>query len=153
MNAACLLLSFVLMSDSGQPVQHPVSVTLGPKAYRDGDVVQIMHVTATSSRLELGDTVTVKGRVRLDSRDMAQLSLYLTQTVGDGSEETDATQTTTVERGLAPFELSITVKHQGALHLTLYDVATGRPFGGVYFGTAAQMGEIEEWDVSYYLDD
>lgn len=153
MNAACLLLSFVLVSDVGAPAQHPVSVTLGPKAYRDGDVVQITHVSATSPRLEQGDTVTIKGHVRLDSRDQAQLGLYLTQTAGDGSEETDETQTTTVARGLAPFELSITVKHRGALHLTLYDVASGRPFGGVYFGTAAQMAEIEEWDVSYYLED
>jgi hypothetical protein len=55
-----------------------------------------------------------------------------------------------VKRGLGAFELKATIKHRGVLHLTLYD-KSGRPFGGVYFGTTAQMKRIEEWSLDYYL--
>jgi hypothetical protein len=135
------------------PTQRPVAVELGPKAYRDGDVIQITGVTATSPRLEQGDTITVKGRVRLDSVERASLDLYLTQTEGDGLEETDESQATDVGRGVSDFELTITIKHRGALHLTLYRASDGKPIGGVYFGTREQMEAIAGWDVGYYLQD
>ena len=132
------------------PAQESVPTLLGPKAFRDGDVVEITDIRATSPKLEPGDSVTVRGRVRLASQDEAQLGLYLTQTEGDGQEETDPSQTAHVKRGLAEFELKATVKHRGVLHLTLYDRA-GQPFGGVYFGTAPQMKQIEGWSLDYYL--
>jgi hypothetical protein len=150
------LLLFVAISSLAAfapPLQNAVQVALGPKAYRDGDCVEITHVTATSARLEQGDSVTIRGRVRLDSRSSAQLGLYLTQTQGNGSEETDPGQTLTVSRGLADFELKTTIKHRGYLHLTLYDTATRKPLGGVYFGTPDQMQQIATWNVSYYLTD
>lgn len=132
------------------PAQVSAPTVLGPKAFRDGDVVEITDVRATSPRLEPGDSVTVRGRVRLASQDKAQLGLYLTQTEGDGREETDPSQTVQVKRGLDEFELKTTVKHRGVLHLTLY-ARSGQPFGGVYFGTAAQMKRIESWSLDYYL--
>jgi hypothetical protein len=134
------------------PAQKSAETVLGPKAFRDGDVIEITDVRSTSPKLEQGDTVTVRGRVRLASQDEAQLGLYLTQTEGNGVEETDSSQITTVKRGLVEFELKATVKHRGVLHVTLYD-KSGRPFGGVYFGTAAQMKQIESWSVDYYLTD
>jgi hypothetical protein len=133
------------------PAQNSVTPFLGPKAYRDGDVVQIMDVTATSSRLEQGDSVTVRARVRLDSQNAANLCLLLTQTEGDGIEETDPGQTIRVAKGLAEFELKATIKHRGVLHVTLYDPASGKPIGGTYFGTAEQMKRIADWKVDYYL--
>jgi hypothetical protein len=145
--------SLTSVAHADAPTQRPVTVELGPKAFRDGDVIQITDVTATSPRLEQGDTVTVKGRVRLDSTDRASLDLYLTQTAGDGVEETDASQTAEVERGVSEFELTITIKHRGALHLTLYRSGDGKPIGGVYFGTGEQMEAIAGWDVGYYLQD
>ncbi len=148
-----LLLALALTSTAfaAPPVQTSVSSVLGPKAYRDGDVIEILDVAATSPRLEPGDSVTVKGRVRLDSQDAAKLCLYLTQTEGDGSEETEASQTVNVSRGIQEFELKMTIKHRGVLHLTFYDQHTGAPFGGTYFGTPAQMEKIADWDLSYYL--
>ncbi len=80
-----------------------------------------------------------------------QLGYYLTQTEGDGLEETDAQQKTTVKNGQQNFKLMLTIKHQGAMHLSLYDLETHRPFGGVYFGTQQQMEEIADWDLRYYL--
>jgi hypothetical protein len=135
------------------PAQDSVTVVLGPKAYRDGDVIEITDVTATSKNLEQGDSITVRGRVRLDSRNTASLNLLLTQTEGDGSEENDAGQSKQIAAGLTTFELKATIKHKGALHLTLYDTKSGKPFGGTYFGTAEQMSRISGWDVRYYLED
>ena len=134
-------------------MQESVSVVLGPKAYRDGDVIEITEVTATSRDLEQGDSVTVRGRVRLDSRSLANLSLFVTQTEGDGQEEIDPSQSKTAARGLSPFELKVTIKHKGVLHLTLYDAKSGKPFGGTYFGTSKQMNRIGDWNVGYYLAD
>ncbi len=134
------------------PAQQSAETVLGPKAFRDGDVIEITDVRATSPKLEPGDSVTVRGRVRLASQEQAQLGLYLTQTEGNGSAETDPSQTVQVKRGLSDFELKATIKHRGALHLTLYD-RSGAPFGGVYFGTAAQMKRIESGSLDYYLTD
>ncbi len=150
-----LILALVLLTSHGvaaPPLQESIAPLLGPKLFRDGDVIEIRDVTATSRHLEPGDSVTVKGRARLDSHDSAKLSLLLTQTQGDGSEETDPLQTVTLSKGLQEFELQITIKHRGVLHVTFYEPRTGRPFGGTYFGTAKQMQGIAEMDLSYYLD-
>lgn len=151
LSTALLLLTSAAWA--GPPRQAEVETVLGPKLYRDGDVIEITDVRSTSPQLEQGDTVVVKGRVRLDSRKDAKLSMLVTQTKGDGREETDATQTTAVSKGVQDFELRTTIKHQGVLHLTLYDTKTGRPFGGTYFGTAAQMKSIADWNLKYYLKD
>lgn len=155
MRTSFLILVTLLACVAGanEPTQRPVSVDLGPKAYRDGDVVQITSVSSTSPQLEQGDTVTVKGRVRLDSVAGARLCLYLTQTKGDGIEEADETQEVRVNRGLSDFELTATIKHQGVLHLTLYRTDNGKPFGGVYFGTAEQIESLSDACVRHYLHD
>jgi RNA polymerase sigma factor (sigma-70 family) len=127
----------------GAPAQPAVTPVLGPKAFRDGDVIEITGVRSTSEKFEQGDTVTVRGRVRLATENQAQVSLFVTQTEGDGHEEIDPAQTMTVKRGNSDFELKTTIKHRGYLHVTLYDHA-GRSFGGVYFGTAEQMKRIRE---------
>jgi hypothetical protein len=144
----CLLLCSSLIA--APPAQMSAPTVLGPKAFRDGDVVEITDVRATSPRLEPGDSITVRGRVRLASQERARLCLYLTQTEGNGQEESDPSQEVQVKRGLGQFKLKATVKHRGVLHLTLYD-SSGRPFGGVYFGTPAQMKRIEGWSLDYYL--
>ena len=146
-----LLLSSVLFAT--EPAQHPVTVELGPKSYRDGDVIQITNVTSTSPRLEQGDNVTVRGRALLSSHSKANLCLYLTATESAGHGKSDARQSTVVKRGTNEFELTTTIKNRGALHLTFYHPETGKPLGGVYFGTADQMTSIADWDVRYYLKD
>jgi hypothetical protein len=131
------------------PSQGTAPTVLGQKAFFNGDVVEITDVRATSPRLEQGDSITVRGRVRLASRGQARLCLYLTQAQGNGLEESDPFQEIEVQRGLKPFELKMAIKHCGFLHLTLYD-QSGRPFGGVYFGTPAQMQDIADWSLDYY---
>jgi hypothetical protein len=135
------------------PIQTPVPTMLGPKAFLDGDVIEITDVQATSPRLEQGDTVTVRGRYRLASHENAQLALYLTQTESGSPTETDPTQVVEVDGLRGKFELKTTIAHRGALHVTFYELESGRPFGGVYFGTAEQMKRIADWDVGYYLEE
>jgi hypothetical protein len=149
--AMLLTLMFTSTVLAAPPAQESVTPVLGPKAYHDGDVIEILDVSATSPRLEPGDSVTVKGRVRLDSKESANLCLYLTQTEGDGLEETDPAQSVSVSRGLKEFELKITIKHRGMLHLSLYNENSGTAFGGTYFGTADQMKQIADWDLGYYF--
>ena len=145
----CILLA--ISTVAADPLKSPVEVSLGPKNYHDGDVIEITEVLSTSPRMEQGDTVVVKGRARLDSKDAAKLCLFLTQTEGSGREETESAQVVDIKNGIHEFELKITIKHRGALHLTFYDSTTGRPFGGTYFGTKPQMDKIAGWDLSYYL--
>lgn len=127
-----------------------VTVKLGPKTFRDGDAIRIDSVESTSPNLEPGDRVTVRGKYRLDSQDDAKLALFLTQTEGDGIEETDSTQLVEAKRGWHDFTASITIKHRGQLHLTFYDNSTGAPFGGVYFGTPDQIANANPASIDHY---
>ncbi len=113
---------------------------LGPKQFTGADLIEIEEVRASSPRLEKGDKVVVKGRCRLDSRDAARLSLFLTHTGGDGRSTIDPAQRMEVKMGEASFELVTTVKADGGwLHVSLYPHEGGSSFGGVYFGTKEQM--------------
>jgi len=151
------MLSFAIalasVAAGAQQVQDSQTFVLGPKAYREGDAIEITALTATSGRLEKGDSVTIRGRVKLASRDSADLCLFLTQTQGDGREEVDPRQVRAISKGSSEFELKTTIKHEGMLHVTFYDSKSGKPFGGAYFGTADQMKQIADWDVGYYLAD
>jgi len=146
-----LSLLVICTATAAPPAQESISTVLGPKAYRIGDAIEITEVTATSPHLEQGDSVTVSGKFYLKSQESANLCLFLTQTEGDGRGNTQPTQKTLVKKGNGEFTLKTTIRNRGHLHLTYYDPATGKPFGGTYFGTAEQMKSIANWDVSYYL--
>ena len=45
-----------------------VPFELGPKHFRDGDLIVIEHVEASSPHLAVGDKVTVRGRYVLQER-------------------------------------------------------------------------------------
>lgn len=152
MKASLLFLigSFLAVCSNAAPITHEVPVKLGPKRFLDGDAVRIESVTSTSPSLGPGDTVTVTGKYRLDSHDEATLALYLTQTEGDGIEETDSTQIVKATRGWHEFTSVITVKHRGLLHLTFYDRTSGKPFGGVYFGMPEQVDTNHSVTVDHY---
>ncbi len=133
------------------PAQESIPTALGPKAYRVGDAIEITEVTATSPRLEQGDSVTVSGKFYLKSQESANLCLFLTQTEGDGKGNTQPSQRMLVKKGNGDFTLKTTIRNRGHLHLTYYGPDSGKPFGGTYFGTVEQMKSIANWDVSYYL--
>jgi hypothetical protein len=142
MRASLLILligAFFAVRCYAAPITHEVSVKLGLKRFLDGDSVRIDSVTSTSSSLGPGDTVTVTGKNRLRTHEEATMALYLTQTESNGIQETNPTQKSTAKRGWHKFTSVITVKYQGLLHQTFYDRTSGKPFGGVYFGTPKQI--------------
>ncbi len=148
--AGVLVLGLSLGWGTAAPLMESVPVKLGPKAFRDGDVIQILEVESTSPKLEQGDSVVVRGRYRLDSEESAMLSLCLTHSEGNGIEEADATQTLPAAAGWHEFELSILIMRRGILHLTFHGQEEGRPFGGVYFGTVEQMARADHGLVAHY---
>ncbi len=150
--SVALTLLLACSASAAPPAQVSVPIELGPKAYRNGDAIEITEVTATSPLLEQGDSVTVTGRFYLKSQETANLSLNLTATVGDGRSLAIPEASMTVSKGHGEFTLSTLIRSTGYLHLTFYDPTTGKPFGGTYFGTPQQVKSISNWDVSYYLD-
>jgi hypothetical protein len=125
----------------------PVPYTVGVRYFRDGDSISITDVKATSSDLRSGNKVLVKGYYTLASSPQASLCLYATATEGSGTSEVNPKQRINITKGKGEFELSETLPYDGYLHLTFYSIPAGKPFGGMYFGTAKQMKEIEHWDV------
>lgn len=119
----------------------------GVNFFRQGDSITITQVKATSPELKSGDKVTVNGRYTLSSTPIASLSLYATDTKGPGKAKTFPTQNKAINKGEGEFELSITLQYDGYLHVTFYSIPAGKPFGGVYFGTAKQMEDIKEWKI------
>ena len=142
----CILWTASVFSDPAVQ-QKIIQVTEGVKFFRDGDSITITEVKATSSDLKVGDKVIVKGRYTLSSRPKATLSLFATETKGPGTEETRPEQKIGISAGKGELELSIMLKYDGYLHITFYAVPDGKPFGGLYFGTAKQMKEIKQWDL------
>ncbi|MFT3781527.1 MAG: hypothetical protein QM790_05870 [Nibricoccus sp.] len=137
---ACLGLAAAELSD--------VSFVLGPKKLKDGDMIVVEQVRATSPKLEGGDTVVVRGRYELKSEERAIIGLSLTQTVGNGSEQVVPAQWTEIKKGSGEFELSYQVKHIGALHLTFSTVPEKKSFGTVYFGTPQQLDRIRNMSLA-----
>ncbi|MGO9244319.1 MAG: tetratricopeptide repeat protein [Verrucomicrobiia bacterium] len=124
----------------------------GPSFFRQGDSIMITEVRASSSEFKVGDTVKVTGRYTLASKPRALLCLNVTATgKGDAWESQALEQELQVPQGSGEFVLPATIQQAGHLHLTFYDVDTGNPFGGFYFGTGPQMQEIANWNVrSWY---
>ena len=145
-SALFVLLPLVVTADLKE-----VSVALGPQLFRAGDRITIEDVRATSAQFKLGEVVMVKGSYTLASHPEANLSLYLTQTKRDGKRRIDPSQIVKVNAGSGEFEATITIRDEGALHLTFYPVGGGSGFGGVYFGSPEQMKAIKHWSLDRYL--
>jgi hypothetical protein len=135
---------------SRRPLQ-PVYCTIGVKHFRNGDSINIDEVKATSPDLKKGDKVVVKGTYALASEPKASLGLFATSTKDSVPSQTFPEQRLEIAKGKGNFELSEILTCDGYLHVTFYSAITGKSFGGVYFGTAKQMKEIEHWQVrSWY---
>ena len=125
-----------------------VPFELGPQHFTGGDQIVIEQVAASSPELAVGDTVTVRGRYVLSTKDKAQLCLYLATSDAVGAEPVLSTQKMDVVKGSGTFELTEVVKHPGHLHLSFYPVPAGRRLGTVYFGSTQQMKEISSLKIS-----
>lgn len=126
------------------------SFVVGQTIFKPGDAITIQQVLATSPNFAVGDKVVVRGQYQLKSKDKAKLALFLTQIGDHGKELVAPAQVTKIAEGSGTFELVYEIAHAGALHLTFYSIPEGKPFGGVYFGTASQMKTIESMTLSDY---
>ena len=118
-----------------------ISVRLGPSTFAAGDSITVDQVTATSALIAPGDTVAVVGHYRLSSRRVAQLGLSAT-VPREIATSGGAGRSIEVVAGEGTFSLTMQVKQEGALHVTLYDAVSHKPFGTAYFGTKEQMQKI-----------
>ena len=147
---AILLATYLCSAISNaEVIKQDIAIQLGAKSFHEGDVVSITEVKSTSDKIEIGDTVTIKGRYRLDSKDTANLLLSVTRTKTAKAIEIDKSQMIKATKGWHEFEMSVIIKHTGLLHLTFYTEA-GKPFGGVYFGTADQTKELKQISIAHY---
>ena len=147
---APLLLLFTLVANAEL---QDVGYKVGPQLFRDGDSIEIKEVKASSSSFEIGETVTVRGNYTLESHPDAKISIFVTQTEGDGKSEILPGQQLRIKEGNREFELSVKIQHEGYLHITFYPSDGGSGFGGVYFGKSKQMQEIKDWTLDWYLGD
>jgi len=148
--STALLFLFTL---SAHAELHEVGYTLGPQFFREGDHIVIEAVEASSSRFQVGETVHVKGRYTLQSREEAKIGIFVTQITGEGRSSILPEQQCAVNKGEGEFEVTIQIRHAGYLHVTYYPVEGGSGFGGVYFGKSKQMKAIDDWTLDWYLND
>lgn len=119
-----------------------VPVQLGLQKFADGDSIAIQQVLATSPRMDVGDTVVVRGTYALRSRDRANLGLSLTQTETRERTKVSPAANMTAERGIGQFELTYRIQHVGCLHVTFSSLPEKRSFGTLYFGTPEQLARV-----------
>ena len=129
-------------------VAKKMKFSLGPKAFQDGNKIEIQEVWSERGTLAKGDTVKVKGTYTLGSKPTATLAFYVTASspsdaYGPGLER----QVKAV--AAVPFEMERPITCDGHLHLGFYDNQTGECLGTVYFGTGTQMKEIADWQKSW----
>ena len=112
--------------------------------------MKILSVDSSSGDFTVGSTLTVSGSYALVSRDQAKLYFGVT--------ETDASTKSSVEQpdcalqlnaGTGTFEMSHTLQAEGFPHVTFYDLDSGKPFGGVYFG---RDGNVFSHELTHYAN-
>ena len=104
-------LSLSLAISNAQVISKNIPIKIGAKSFDEGDVISITESKSTSDKIQIGDTVTIKGKYRLDSVDSAKLMLLTTRTKTDGAIEVDKSQKLKVTKGWHEFELSTIIKH------------------------------------------
>ena len=119
-----------------------VPVKLGLQRFEDGDSIVIEEVRATSPRMDVGDTVVVRGRYRLISEEKATLAVSLTRTQSREPMRVSPRASTEIKRGWGDFEVSIDVQKIGCLHLTFNRLPDRKAIGTVYFGTPEQLDRV-----------
>lgn len=113
----------------------PLAFEQGASAFPFGDDVAIQSVASSTGAMTVGSTLTVRGSYALVSRSTAKLYLGLTKT-GPGTISSTEQPGCALElnAGTGTFELVHTLQAEGFPHVTFYDLESGQPFGGVYFG-------------------
>lgn len=146
------LLPLLLLATPGcclLPATHslvePVEFELGAQDFPGGDSIVIEEVIGEYGVLLPGSQVIVEGTYELVSREHGALLLSVTNSGADGPTVLEHGQQLLVERGAGTFELWMTMPDQGWPHVTFYDVDSGGPFAGVYFGVGESVLHEKSW--------
>lgn len=118
----------------------------GGSSFQIGDSIEIENVLGSTEEFQVGNTYLVKGRYKLDSRDTATISVFVTATgEGEGHTGISPEQQAHVKKGMGTFELSITIPYKGWPHVSFYPNDGGNGFGGVYFGNGEWLLKEIPW--------
>jgi hypothetical protein len=127
------LLTFLGITRAEEP-----SNVIGKAEFRPGDSIRITNV-------QRGDGfLTVTADYELASEPEARISLHITLTKGDGRSKTAATQSKTIQKGKGTVTLHHPTMGEGMPHVSFYPTKGGSVFGGVYFGTAAEVAASQK---------
>ncbi|HPF13578.1 MAG: hypothetical protein H6830_06610 [Planctomycetes bacterium] len=133
-------------------VYQSVPFKIGGTLFRHEDQITVKELLSTTGKIEASAVLKVRGTYSLQSEPEARLYFGLTT-----SEEPQATAVPTaaspkvessrlVAQGSDEFELTYFVEQTGFPHVTFYGSESGRPFGGLYFGSDANlMTDIPEY--------
>ena len=105
----------------------------GNAGFATGDTITVRSVRGDRSLIEVGGTYEVEGSWTLASQPAATLALYATNGDVEGSNHIR------IQQGTGAFSLAARVAREGNLHVSLYPDKGGNSFGGVYFGTGANV--------------
>lgn len=119
----------------------PVAFELGSTAFFEGDAIVIDAVRSSTGDFRAGAELVVSGHYTLSSRERAVL--YFGTTSSDPLTQVSAED---VPAGSGSFQLAHVLPASGRPHLSFYDKETGKPFGGVSFGTGDYLRAAEAWD-------
>ena len=128
----------------GLPV--PIAFELGASELAAGDEIVIEELRSSGPAIAPGDVVTVRGTCRLSSHESGTLYFGTTTIESNQTSRADlSSQTSVVTRGSSSFELTQRIPAAGYLHVTLYDVKSGKPFSNVYFGQGDGVMRTKSW--------
>lgn len=118
---------------------------LGAAEFHGGDTLVLDEVRSSTGTFAPGSLVTIRGRYRLASRESGTLHFGTTVQEGADAGPAEPKARLVVARGGGTFELEHRVPSPGHLHVTFYDVVSGQPFGGQYFGKGESLLVAKSW--------
>src|SRR5688500_11437234 len=98
----------------------PISFQITNQQFEPGDSITIEEVIASSPKLEVGDTVIVRGRYRLKSKPNGTLGFFLSTKGPSPATPVAPYQRQRIEAGSGTFELRHVIPTRGNLHVSFY---------------------------------
>jgi len=125
-------------NQTGGEFPYAVSFDVGRTQFLPGDNITVESVRGTAGVFKTNETYCIEGTYTLNSRDEAQLALFVT-TRQDIRTKTDPRQMLRIRKGRGSFRLVEPMVAEGYPHVSFYPVHSGGDFGGVYFGRGAWL--------------
>ena len=135
--ALCLQAAIASATAGERPAEtvftHVIQPELGASEFAPGDRIVITSFRGNREHLEPGGRYVLEGSYTLASTDSAELSWFATSPLPGGTEPVTDSNCVKITRGSGNFHLERTVRDDGWLHVSFYDV-NGHPHGGIYIG-------------------